>query len=62
MVGYVRYDTQEEVDWLNEVYDQVDLYANLILPKCKVVAKERQGKKLKKRYDKARTPLQRLIE
>lgn len=28
----------------------------------KVVAKERQGKKLKKRYDKARTPLQRLIE
>ena len=62
MVGYDRYDTQEEVDWLNEVYEHVDLYANLILPMRKVVAKERQGKKLKKRYDKARTPLQRLIE
>lgn len=61
-VGHERYDTPEEVEWLNDVYEHVDLYANLILPMRKVVAKERQGKKLKKRYDEARTPLQRLIE
>lgn len=61
-VGYERYDTAEEVEWLNDVYEHVDIYANLILPMRKIVSKERQGKKLKKGYDEARTPFRRLIE
>lgn len=62
IVGYARYDTPEEVAWLNEVYTQLDAYANLFLPMRKVIFKERKGAKVKKRYDIARTPLQRLIE
>ena len=62
MVGYERYDTPEEVAWLNEVYALLDAYVNLFLPIRKVVYKERKGAKVKKRYDIARTPFQRLIE
>lgn len=62
MVGYERYDTPEAVAWLNEVYEYVDLYANLILPMRKVVSKKRVGNRIKKQFDTACTPFQRLVE
>jgi len=62
IVGYERYDTPEDVTWLNEVYGLLDVYVNLFLPMRKVVFKERQGAKVRKRYDIARTPFQRLLE
>lgn len=62
IVGYERYDSPEEVAWLNEVYALLDVYVNLFLPMRKVVFKERQGAKVIKRYDIAKTPLKRLIE
>lgn len=62
IIGYERHDTPEEVAWLNEIYDHLDAYVNLFLPMRKVIFKERKGAKVKKRYDIARTPLQRLIE
>jgi len=62
IVGYARYDTQEAVAWLNAVYALLDPYANLFLPTRKVVEKSYEGKRIRKRFDQARTPLQRLIE
>jgi hypothetical protein len=62
IVGYRRYDTPEEVQWLNEVYLLLDQYANYFLPMRKVVEKERQGAKVRKKYDTARTPFERLVE
>ena len=62
VVGYARYETPEDVAWLNAVYACLDDYVNLFLPMRKVVAKERHGGKLRKRYDTARTPFQRLVE
>ena len=62
IVGYERYDTPEAVAWLNEVYALLDAYVSLFLPMRKVVFKERKGAKVKKRYDIAQTPFQRLIE
>lgn len=62
IVGYERYDTPEAVEWLNAVYACLDEYANLFLPMRKVISKERIDGKVRKKYDKARTPLQRLIE
>ncbi|GAB7386256.1 DDE-type integrase/transposase/recombinase [Bacillaceae bacterium] len=62
IVGYERYDTPDDVAWLNEVYACLDLYANFFLPMRKVVAKERQGAKVRKRFDQAKPPLDRLIE
>ena len=62
IVGYERYDTPQDVAWLNEVYAYLDIYANLFLPMRKVIAKNRNGAHVHKTYDKARTPFQRLLE
>lgn len=61
-VGYQRYDTENDVGWLNEVYGLLDQYANFFLPMRKVVKKKRQGAKLQKKYDQAKTPYDRLVE
>ncbi len=62
IVGYARYESQQAVDWLNAVYALLDPYTNLILPTMKVIQKTRVGSKVKKAYDTARSPLQRLID
>lgn len=62
VVGYARYDTPADVEWLNQVYAQLDVYVNLFLPSRKLVSKTRSGAKVQKRYDTARTPFQRLCE
>ena len=62
IVGYARYDTPEEVVWLNQVYALLDPYVNLFLPMRKVVEKSYMGSRLKKRFDEAKTPFQRLKE
>lgn len=62
VVGYERYETSQDVDWLNAVYACLDTYANLFLPMRKIISKTRVDGKVRKRYDKARTPLQRLID
>lgn len=62
VVGYERYETPQDVDWLNAVYACLDEYANLFLPMRKIISKQRIDDKVRKRYDKARTPSQRLID
>ena len=62
VVGYGRYDTPEDVEWLNKVYACLDPYANLILPMRKTISKKHSGTKAKKDYDTARAPIQRLFE
>jgi hypothetical protein len=60
-VGYYRYDTQKELELLNRIYALWRLYANFFLPQMKLVEKTREGSKLKKRYDRARTPYARVL-
>jgi hypothetical protein len=62
VVGYARYDQASDVRWLNGVYELLDVYVNLIVPSQKLIKKTRDGGKLRKRYDTARTPLERLQE
>jgi len=61
-VGYARYDTDEEVDILNQIYDVLRLYVNMFQPVAKLISKERQGAKVRKIYDTPKTPGQRLLE
>jgi hypothetical protein len=60
IVGYARYDQLSDVHWLNGVYELLDVYVNLVLPSQKLIGKTRDGAKVRKRYDTARTPLERL--
>ncbi len=62
LVGYERYDTPEQIEWMNKLYEVYDPYVNLFQPSQKLIAKERHGSKVKKLFDVAKTPLQRAIE
>lgn len=59
-VGYGRFDTQTQVDILNELYELLRLYTNFFLPVMKLKQKIRVGSKIKKIYDKPTTPYQRI--
>lgn len=60
--GYCRYDTEEERNTLNELYGYLRLYTNFFQPVMKLIEKTRIGSKVLKKYDKPRTPYQRVLE
>ena len=59
--GHLRYDTNEQLTLLNEIYDRVRLMVNCFHPSMKLVSKTRNGAKTSRRYDNPKTPHQRLI-
>ena len=61
-VGYGRYDTPAELEVLRELYGHLRLYVNFFQPQMKLVAKTRHGAKVRKRFDTARTPYQRVLD
>lgn len=63
VVGYARYDTEQEVDILNDLYrNELRDYKNFFLPQMKLKSKTRIGGQLKRKYEKAKTPYHRLLE
>jgi hypothetical protein len=62
-LGYLRYDTPGELVIMNELYrGALRLYKNFFQPVMKLMYKERIGGHVRRRYDKPRTPYQRLLE
>jgi hypothetical protein len=61
-VGYDRYSTKKAHEQMKRLYELVRPYVNFFQPISKLVSKERDGAKVKKRYDRPRTPYQRLLE
>jgi hypothetical protein len=61
-VGYARYEGSAQLRLLNELYAELRLYSNFFQPVMKLVRKERTGAKVKKTYDRPRTPYRRLLE
>jgi hypothetical protein len=60
LVGYDRYSSKAALAQLLRLYGLVTDYMNYFQPVRKVVAKERVGARVRKRYDAAQTPYQRL--
>ncbi len=60
-VGYGRFDTQAQVDILNELYQLLRLYTNFFLPVMKLKEKIRIGSKIRKIHDRATTPYRRVL-
>jgi hypothetical protein len=60
LVGYDRYSTKAALAQLLRLYGPVTDYMNFFQPVRKVVARERVGAHVRKRYDAAQTPYQRL--
>jgi len=61
-VGYRRYDTPDELQALNELYAVLRLYTNYFQPSMKLIEKTRIGSKVRKKYDRAKTPYRRVLE
>ena len=61
-VGYARYDSATQLHLLNELYGHLRLYTNYFQPVMKLLSKERNGARVKKKYDKPKTPYQRLMD
>ena len=61
-VGYFRYDTRRELDLLTGLWPLTSVQVNLFLPQQKLVSKTRTGARMRKTYDIAMTPMQRLLD
>ena len=61
-VGYRRYDTPCDLEVLNELYAVLRLFTNYFQPSMKLIEKTRNGSKVHKRYDRARTPYRRALD
>jgi hypothetical protein len=59
--GYLRYDSEPVQQAMNDLYrNELRIFQNLFLPSMKLISKSRVGSKLKRRYDKPQTPLERV--
>lgn len=59
--GYYRYDNDQQLALLEQLYAQLRLYTNYFQPVMKLVSKTRIGSSVKKHYDTAQTPFERLL-
>lgn len=61
MIGYGRFDTCEQFDLIKRIEGLLAFYQNYFQPSQKLISKTRIGAKVKKKYDTAATPAQRLL-
>src|SRR3989339_397533 len=63
LIGYRRLDKDHQMKKINDLYwNEWDFYKNFFLPNKKLIEKRRVGAKIVKKYDKPKTPYQRLLE
>jgi hypothetical protein len=61
LVGYDRFEGEQAYRQLAELYRAVRLYVNFFQPSLKLLDKERDGGRVRRRYGPAQTPFQRLL-
>ena len=61
LVGYLRFDTPAELELLNVIWTLDARFTNHLLAQQKLIERRREGSKIVKRYDVAKTPLERTI-
>jgi transposase InsO family protein len=62
LLGWERYDSRAAVEAINDLYrHQLRLWLNLYLPSVKLVKKVHVGSKVRRLYDAAQTPLERVL-
>jgi hypothetical protein len=59
-LGHLRFDTAEQVEAINLLYERMWLYYNLFQPVLHLTKKELVGDKVRRTWDEAQTPYQRL--
>lgn len=63
VVGHVRYDTDTEIDILNDLYrNELRLYKNFFQPVMRLKSKERNKGHISRKYQEAKTPYKWLMD
>lgn len=61
MIGYGRYETEEQLRVVNRIHSLLAYYQNYFQPSQKLISKKRVGSRVTKKYDVAKTPAQRML-
>jgi hypothetical protein len=61
LIGYDRYEGRESWQLLSSLYQVSRLYVNFFQPCLKLASKDRNGALVRKRYEKAQTPFERVL-
>lgn len=61
-VGYDRFETLAELHLFTSIYAELRLFVNLFQPVEKLIGKTNQQGVIRKHYDQAKTPYQRVLE
>ena len=62
LFGHVRIEDPNLIPLMNEIYEIWGNLHNYFMPQMKLISKDRVGSKVRKKYDKPKTPYQRLLE
>lgn len=63
LLGYDRFEDPKMVELINDLYtNEWSLFKNLYCPTMKLISKHRVGSKYVKKFDKPKTPCQRLLD
>jgi hypothetical protein len=62
-VGYHRYESEEEVVLIADLYEKLRLLVNFFYPSVKLIEKKRRGAgRIYRRYDEPKSPFRRLLD
>jgi len=61
LVGYDRFEGMAPARILSELYQVIRLYENFFQPSMRLISKSRNGAKVHRKYDQARTPYDRIL-
>jgi hypothetical protein len=61
-VGYFRYESEQEVALLSQLYENLRLLVNYFYPSAHLVDKSREGSRIKRVYDRPKSPFRRLLD
>jgi len=62
ILGYERIDDRGLVERMNKIYAHWNQLQNFFIPTMKCIEKKRDGAKIKKKYDRPKTPYQRILD
>ena len=62
IIGYRRLETEKQLKILNQIYRLLSDYLNFFIPTLKLVRKEHIGSRVKRIYDKPKTPIISVLE
>ena len=62
LIGYARFETAQAHAVLTALYAVSRLYTNFFQPSFKLISRYREGAKIRRTYDRPKTPCQRMLE